>query len=315
MGQAEERDLNLDPITDAPGAHPIGTGIGATSGGVAGAAIGAIGGPVGAAVGLVAGAVVGGLAGKSAAEGVNPTAEEAYWRDAYSGEPYYETGRTFDDYAPAYSYGWSAWGVYPGTFDQVESDLARDWAERKGASPLSWDQARPATRAAWDRVDRNVVRDDLSSTEDNRDDVLEVLDDLLKTSRDGELGFKEAAQHTKTTSLGQVFAQRAQECANAAADIRAHIVRLGGEVHDGGSASGALHRGWVSVRGSVGALSDLAMLEECERGEDAAMGRYRKALKQNLPAEVRALVERQMQGVQRNHDQIKQLRDAERAKS
>ena len=73
--------------------------------------------------------------------------------------------------------------------------------------------------------------------------------------------------------------------------------------------SGAMHRGWVSVKGTLGGYSDQAMLDECERGEDAALARYRKALKQNLPPETKAEVERQAQGVQRNHDQIKALRD------
>ena len=40
---ANEEDLNRDPITGTPGAHPLGTGAGAASGGVAGAAAGQIG--------------------------------------------------------------------------------------------------------------------------------------------------------------------------------------------------------------------------------------------------------------------------------
>src|SRR5512133_3497715 len=96
---AEDKDLNRDPITDEPGAHPVGTGIGAAGGAMAGAAAGTIGGPIGVAVGGVVGAVVGGLAGKAAGEAVNPTAEEAHWRENYVREPYYETGRSFDDYA------------------------------------------------------------------------------------------------------------------------------------------------------------------------------------------------------------------------
>jgi uncharacterized protein (TIGR02284 family) len=76
-----------------------------------------------------------------------------------------------------------------------------------------------------------------------------------------------------------------------------------------------MHRGWVHVKGMVGANSDLSMLEECERGEDAAVARYRKALKYNLPADVRGVVERQAAGAQRNHDQVKMLRDQERARS
>lgn len=313
MAAADSLDLNRDPITNAPGAHPVGTGVGATGGGMAGAAIGAIGGPVGAAIGLVAGAVVGGLAGKSVAEGINPTAEDAHWREAYEREPYYEAGRTYDDYGPAYSYGWSARPAHTADFDQAEVELAREWESRRGASSLNWEQARPATRAAWDRVSSDVdfARSDAIA---DRDDILETLDDLLKTSRDGQKGFAESAEHTRTESLAITLTRRSRECAQAAEELAAQITHLGGKVNDGGSATGALHRGWVSLRGSVGALSDLDMLEECERGEDAALARYRKALQQPLPAELRAVIQQQADGVQRNHDQIKQLRDAERAK-
>ena len=89
---AEDKDLNRDPITDEPGAHPVGTGVGAAGGAMAGAAAGTVGGPVGTLVGGVIGAVVGGLAGKAAAEAVNPTAEEAHWRENYNRESYYEPG-------------------------------------------------------------------------------------------------------------------------------------------------------------------------------------------------------------------------------
>ena len=102
---SREDTLNRDPISDEPGAHPIGTGIGAGGGAITGAALGLAGGPIGVAVGTVIGAVVGGLAGKGAAEAVNPTAEDAYWRDAYVGEPYYTDGVGYDEYAPAYRAG------------------------------------------------------------------------------------------------------------------------------------------------------------------------------------------------------------------
>lgn len=314
MAAADKHDprdqRNLDPITEAPGAHPVGTGVGATGGGVAGAAIGAVGGPIGAAVGLVAGALVGGLAGKATAERINPTVEEAYWRESYTREPYYEAGRSFDDYGPAYAYGWGATMTYPGPFEEAEPALARDWESKRGGSSLDWQQARPATRAAWDRVQAPSS----ALADDDRDDVLEALDDLLKTCRDGEKGFKEAAEHTRTASLATLLRDRAQTCARGAEELVAAIGQLGGEANDRGSATGALHRGWVSARGSVGALSDLDMLEECERGEDAALARYRKALQQALPADLRALVQQQMAGAQRNHDEIKRLRDAERAR-
>src|ERR1700712_980027 len=123
---AEERDMNRDPITDEPGAHPVGTGIGAAGGAIAGATAGAVGGPIGVAVGGVVGAVVGGLAGKAAAEAVNPTAEEAYWRDNYLTEPYYEKGRAFDEYAPAYRLGVTGRTRYD-DWDLAEPTLASEW--------------------------------------------------------------------------------------------------------------------------------------------------------------------------------------------
>lgn len=65
---------NRDPITGTPGAHPVGTGVGALAGGAAaGAAVGTVAGPVGTAIGAAVGAVAGGLAGKGVAEQVDPT--------------------------------------------------------------------------------------------------------------------------------------------------------------------------------------------------------------------------------------------------
>src|SRR5437868_388936 len=146
----EKRDLdrdggrNPDAITGAPGSHPVGTGVGAAGGGAAGAAIGAAvsgpAAPAGAVVGAVIGAVAGGLAGKGAAEAVNPTAEDAYWRENFATRPYYESAYTYDaDYRPAYEYGWSSAGKYAGQrFDQAEGNLRGGWDRAKGKSRLEW---------------------------------------------------------------------------------------------------------------------------------------------------------------------------------
>jgi hypothetical protein len=156
-------ERNRDPITNAPGSHPIGTGVGAAAGGAAGigaavaagAVLGTAAGPVGTVVGAAVGAVVGGLVGKGVAEQINPTVEEAYWRDNYATRPYVAPGTSHDDYGPAYQLGWESRGRYRGKkFDEVEKDLGSDWERAKGKSRLSWDQARKASRDAWDRIDR-----------------------------------------------------------------------------------------------------------------------------------------------------------------
>jgi hypothetical protein len=161
--RADKTDANRDPITGEPGAHPVGTGLGAAgAGAAAGAAGGAIAGPAGVVVGAVAGGVVGGLAGKAAGEAVNPTAEDEYWRRNYKDRPYAEPTSTYDDYAPAYKLGWESCSrrMPEGkSFDKVEGDLGRDWDKVKGSSRLSWDRAKSATRDAWDRVERKFRHD------------------------------------------------------------------------------------------------------------------------------------------------------------
>jgi uncharacterized protein (TIGR02284 family) len=142
------------------------------------------------------------------------------------------------------------------------------------------------------------------------EDVIEVLNDLIETCKDGEYGFRTSAEYVKEPQLRTLFAQRADECALSARELQAHVSGLGGEPQTGGTTLGALHRGWVAVRGTLAGYSDLAMLEECERGEDAALDRYRRALASFvLPESLLPGLRRQMAGVQRNHDQIKQWRD------
>jgi uncharacterized protein (TIGR02284 family) len=106
---------------------------------------------------------------------------------------------------------------------------------------------------------------------------------------------------------------RAEDCRRAAAELQTIVMQQGGKPEDSGTATGAAHRGWVAVKGTLAGYTDLAMLEETERGEDTALARYRSALKDELPADIRSVVEAQMQGVQRNHDQIRALRDQHKA--
>lgn len=147
-------DANRDPLTGAPGSHPVGTGIGAVVGGAAaGAVTGTVAGPVGTIVGAAIGAVVGGLAGKGVAEVVDPTRESAYWNDNFSDREYVAQGSSFDDYGPAYGFGVNARGRYPGRdFDDVESEMSSDWLGSRGTSSLGWDRARFAARDAWNRI-------------------------------------------------------------------------------------------------------------------------------------------------------------------
>ena len=281
---ADDKSLNLDPITDEPGAHPVGTGLGAV------------------------------------AESIKPTLEDAYWRENYHREPYYEKDLSYDDYGPAYRMGWSARNGHSGSFDEVETRLQNDWDSQRETSSLTWSQARAASLAAWNRASYQTQGSDgtqgawadtiAPSQHADNDEVVDTLNDLLESCRDGEYGFTTAAENAQSAPLKSLLMRHAGECKAAAIELQGLIHQLGGEAEQGGSMTGALHRGWVSVRGTLSAYSDQAMLDECERGEDSAVASYRKALRTNLPVNVRSVVERQSQGAQRNHDEVKAMRDA-----
>jgi len=152
---AENRDMNRDPITGEPGSHPIGTGVGSAGGAAAGAALGAPFGPIGMLVGGAIGAVAGGGAGHAVGERIDPTGETEYWKHNYSTRPYYDKSHTWDDYEPAYRYGWESRSQYRDRkFNDVENDLQRGWETAKGKSRMTWERAKDAVRDSWDRTDR-----------------------------------------------------------------------------------------------------------------------------------------------------------------
>jgi hypothetical protein len=157
------KDIDKTDLTNRPVATGVGAVLGGAAGGVAGgaaagAAVGGMTGPVGLAVGAVVGAVAGALAGKGIANAVDPVAEDAYWRDNHSNRSY-ASGSDYDEYRPAYGYGVDAYTRFPNrTFDDVETELGRDWNSKRGSSSLEWNRAKQATRDAWQRVSDGVER-------------------------------------------------------------------------------------------------------------------------------------------------------------
>ncbi|KGF72014.1 hypothetical protein DO97_13340 [Neosynechococcus sphagnicola sy1] len=156
----DQINANRDPISGEPGAHPLGTGVGAAGAGTVATVVGGVvAGPVGAVVGAVVGSVVGGLAGKSTAEHINPTLEDNHWRENYSSRPYVEAGTSYEDYQLAYRTGYEGYAQYGHSgrgYSDIESDLQRDY-EAKQSGNLTWEKAKHAVKDAWDRAATSLV--------------------------------------------------------------------------------------------------------------------------------------------------------------
>jgi len=143
-----------------------------------------------------------------------------------------------------------------------------------------------------------------------RNDVIATLNDLIETSRDGEEGFRQCAETVKNPNLKPFFEQKAERCREAVTQLTQIVREMGGTPETGSSTSGTMHRFWVSLRSSITGMNDHAILDECERGEDVAKQSYEKALAQDLPGDVKRVIERQYAEVKENHDKVRQMRNA-----
>jgi hypothetical protein len=147
-------------MSDVKKDHSIGAGAGAVGGALTGAAIGSAAGPAGTLVGAAVGGVVGAKAGDSIAEAVNPTEYNEHFKSNYVSAPYYTAGRDWNDYEPAYKYGYDTYGQYRGrSFEDVETDLERGWEKTKANSRLAWTDAKGAVRDGWHHIERAMPGD------------------------------------------------------------------------------------------------------------------------------------------------------------
>jgi uncharacterized protein (TIGR02284 family) len=144
----------------------------------------------------------------------------------------------------------------------------------------------------------------------DKNDLIETLNDLIETSRDGEEGFRTCADAVKSALLKQTLEQAAGRFAQAVGELQAKVRSLGGDPARRSSVSGSLHRAWVDIKSTITGMDEAAILAECERGEDVAKKAYEDALSKDWPADLRATVERQYQGLIQHRDRVRQLRGA-----
>jgi uncharacterized protein (TIGR02284 family) len=138
-----------------------------------------------------------------------------------------------------------------------------------------------------------------------------IIDNLIETLKDGQEGFKQAAESVKDPQLKSVFDEYSRQRARFVSELRSQAQSPDErESKPGGSAAGALHRGWINLKSALTAGDDHAILAECERGEDSAVEEYKKALNDGLSAPVQQIVSHQFTHVREAHDRVKSLRDA-----
>ena len=144
----------------------------------------------------------------------------------------------------------------------------------------------------------------------NNDKVISILNDLIEACRDGQTGFREAADYAESPDLKLFFREESLERAQFVGDLQQQALALGGDPEKSGSTSGAVHRAWMTIKGTLTGKDDKSILNEVERGEDSAVEAYVNALRQGLPENLKMIVEKQYLEIKGVHDRVKQMRDA-----
>jgi len=140
--------------------------------------------------------------------------------------------------------------------------------------------------------------------------ISSVLNGLIETLKDGQHGFRTAADDVKNPSLKSLFDELSMERGRFIAELD-HLVRsIGEDVEQAGSVAGVMHRAWINLKSALTTGSEHSILAECERGEDSAVAEYREALDHELPTTVRNVVQQQYYAIQQAHDRVRDLRDS-----
>ena len=158
----------------------------------------------------------------------------------------------------------------------------------------------------------SMTSDSINNGSENftNSDIVSTLNELIETCKDGQEGFKQAAEGVERSDLKSLFFEFSQQRAHFAGELQDIVQTLGETPETAGSTAGALHRGWINLKAAITGKDEQAVLNECERGEDSAKNTYRDALKKPFPSAIADVIQNQYESIQMAHDRVKMLRDS-----
>lgn len=144
----------------------------------------------------------------------------------------------------------------------------------------------------------------------NDDKIVSKLNELLEKNYDAEKGYKKAAEDIKNSQLQDFLQSHSQQRYDFGHELKGEIKKLGGEPEKGTSLTADLHRTWIDLRSAIAGNNDKAVIEECERGEKAALEDYQEVLASaELPESTRSIVKQQHDRIQ---DALYKIKDLEK---
>ncbi len=146
--------------------------------------------------------------------------------------------------------------------------------------------------------------------ENHNEKAVNHLNQLLTRNYDAEAGYKDAAENVEDPQLKNFFQQAAQQRYDFGHKIKGEIKQLGGSPDKGTSVAGDLHRTWIDLKSAVASRNNIAVLNECERGEQAALKDYQEALDSPvISGSCESIIQNQLNEIQGKVQHITELRN------
>lgn len=149
--------------------------------------------------------------------------------------------------------------------------------------------------------------------------IVSLLNDLIRINHDRVVGYEKAIEELKDgdADLKALFRRYIGESREYVQELTSEVNRLGGDPADGTTNSGKIYRVWMDLKSAIAGKDRKTILDNCEFGEDAAQKAYDMALNADVDLEpsLRDLVVRQKATLKVGHDEVKRLRDLQRANS
>jgi uncharacterized protein (TIGR02284 family) len=139
--------------------------------------------------------------------------------------------------------------------------------------------------------------------------AVDALNELIEKNYDAEKGYKEAGTDVENHEVKDFFTKSVKQRYKFGHEIKAEIVKLDGTIEKGTSITGDLHRIWINLKSLVLGKDIAAIVNECERGEKAAIEDYEKVLRvEEVPMEAKIVINKHLQQMRSSLDHLEELK-------
>lgn len=140
------------------------------------------------------------------------------------------------------------------------------------------------------------------------EEAIDHLNGLISVCKDGERGYREAAETVRNSQVTTIFNEYAKQREHFARDLQTEVERLGGSPSDHGSVTAVLFRGWMDLKAVLSGGDAGAIIAACETGEDSASAAFERVVNMDISGHTRSLVEKQWQKIQEAHKHMLRLK-------